>query len=319
MMRIVQLCGLLLLGFVFGASAQDTEINLVFKGMIPPATASACNGGCGAGNGGGSIGGYAQGDGNCSWVDQYTLLTNLCLVVCGGSCPCSSGEGGNNGGFNLNMWATVVNRAGRVCAVIYSGATNTDQWPGSRAISAQKANTANAFSLPELALSSANLYGPTLPGGSLYGLQFSNPVDTSVAYGGLSENYGNPCDGTEEEDPMCDQKIGGINVFGGGLAIYISNGVSTEIVGGLGLSGDSSCADHNIAWRLRHVMNWDYVPAGVGPYYDNIIYAPAGTTPTGFEHPICSDASAIEAMQFNATAPVRTISVGKRRNTLARK
>jgi hypothetical protein len=57
-----------------------------------------------------------------------------------------------------------------------------DQWPGSRAISAQKANTANAFSLPEFALSSANLHQATQDGGSLYGLQESNPIDVSVAY-----------------------------------------------------------------------------------------------------------------------------------------
>src|SRR6185437_7418461 len=53
-----------------------------------------------------------------------------------------------NGGFNLDMWATVVNRDGVVCAVAFTGSDRGDQWPGSRAISAQKANTANAFSLP---------------------------------------------------------------------------------------------------------------------------------------------------------------------------
>ena len=45
------------------------------------------------------------------------------------------------------MWATVVNRDGVVCAVVFSGTNRGAQWPGSRVISAQKANTANAFSL----------------------------------------------------------------------------------------------------------------------------------------------------------------------------
>ncbi|PYO74647.1 MAG: hypothetical protein DMD67_13280, partial [Gemmatimonadetes bacterium] len=63
-----------------------------------------------------------------------------------------------NGGFNLDMWAAVVDRNGLVVAVVFTGATATDQWPGSRVIAAQKANTANAFSLPHLALSTANLY-----------------------------------------------------------------------------------------------------------------------------------------------------------------
>ena len=80
-----------------------------------------------------------------------------------------------NGGFNLEMWGTVVNRDGVVCAVAFTGNNRGDQWPGSRVISAQKANTANAFSLPGLALSTANLYTAVQPGGSLFGLQESNP------------------------------------------------------------------------------------------------------------------------------------------------
>src|SRR5215212_8003322 len=74
---------------------------------------------------------------------------------------------GNNGGFGLNMWATVVNRDGEVVTVAFSGNDRGDQWPGSRVISAQKANTANAFSLPGLALSTANLYSAVQPGGGL--------------------------------------------------------------------------------------------------------------------------------------------------------
>lgn len=89
-----------------------------------------------------------------------------------------------NGGFNLDMCGTVVATDGTVCAVAHTGAKVGDQWLGSRVISAQKANTANAFSLPGLALSTANLYSATQPGGSLFGLQFSNPVDTQVAYAG---------------------------------------------------------------------------------------------------------------------------------------
>src|SRR5271155_5930781 len=116
-----------------------------------------------------------------------------------------------NGGFGLNMWGTVVNRDGIVCAVAFTGNSRGDQWPGSRVISAQKANTANAFSLPTLALSTANLYTATQPGGSLFGLQASNPVNTKVAYGGDPANYG------QWNDPMVGGRIGGVNVFGGGL------------------------------------------------------------------------------------------------------
>src|SRR5580704_8728832 len=108
----------------------------------------------------------------------------------------------SNGGFGLNMWATVVNRDGVVCAVAFTGSTRGDQWPGSRVISAQKANTANAFSLPALALSTANLYTATQPGGSLFGLQESNPVSTKVAYGG------DPAQNGQADDPMVGGRIG---------------------------------------------------------------------------------------------------------------
>jgi uncharacterized protein GlcG (DUF336 family) len=171
-----------------------------------------------------------------------------------------------NGGLNLDMWGTIVDRDGVVCAVAFTGNNRGDQWPGSRVISAQKANTANAFSLPGLSLSTANLYTATQPGGSLFGLQLSNPVSTDTAYQGPSGNYG------QRNDPMVGQKIGGVNVFGGGLALYNSN---HQIVGAVGVSGDTSCADHNIAYRTRSFLSLDYVPAGVSPdptRKDNIIF-----------------------------------------------
>ena len=59
-------------------------------------------------------------------------------------------RGQDNGGFDLDMWGAVVNRDGIVCAVAFTGTDRGKQWPGSRVIAAQKANTANAFSLPNL-------------------------------------------------------------------------------------------------------------------------------------------------------------------------
>ncbi len=190
--------------------------------------------------------------------------------------------GEENGGFGLQMWATTVDRDGMVTDVVFSGETRGDQWPGSRVISAQKANTSNAFSLPGLALSSANLFTATQPGGSLSGLQFSNPINTDVAYGGEPSSYGT------RKDYMVGKRIGGVNVFGGGLALYTSKG---ELIGALGVSGDSSCADHNIAWKLRDALNLDYVPAGVSATGDdNIIYDISnGQSAGGWGHPVCSD------------------------------
>ncbi len=199
--------------------------------------------------------------------------------------------GTKNGGFELNMWATVVDRDGVVKAVCFSGNDRGDQWPGSRVISAQKANTANAFSLPGLALSTANLFTAVQPGGSLYGLQHSNPVDTAVAYGGKSADIGT------KKDPMVGKKIGGVNVFGGGLPLYDSTG---KLLGAIGVSGDSSCADHNIAWKVRHALKLDYVPGGVSTTKDdNIVYGDGG-----WAHPECSPEAKKVAEGFVTTHPV---------------
>jgi uncharacterized protein GlcG (DUF336 family) len=211
-------------------------------------------------------------------------------------------QGQPNGGFGLEMWATVVNRDGVVCAVAFTGGDRGDQWPGSRVISAQKANTANAFSLPGLALSTANLYSAVQPGGSLFGLQLSNPVNTDVAYGGSPTNYGRP------NDPMGGGRIGGVNVFGGGLALYNS---SDTLVGAIGVSGDSSCADHNIAWRTRNTLSLDYVPAGVSgdaTRPDNVVYditpqpgQMPGVSASGWGHPACSAAATAIAAALPVT------------------
>src|SRR5213079_2447815 len=143
---------------------------------------------------------FAQDTEQCAGLPSHGALKNALTLA----------RNQANGGFNLDMWATVVNRDGLVCAVAFTGSDRGQQWPGSRVISAQKANTANSFSLPGLALSTANLFSAVQPGGSLFGLQLSNPVNTDVAYGGSPSNYG------QSNDPMVNGQIGGINVFGGG-------------------------------------------------------------------------------------------------------
>jgi uncharacterized protein GlcG (DUF336 family) len=203
-----------------------------------------------------------------------------------------------NGGFNLDMWGTIVNRDGVVCAVAFTGSGRAQQWPGSRVISAQKANTANAFSLPGLSLSTADLYAATQPGGTLFGLQESNPVDTAVAYRGPAAHFG------QDDDPMVGHRIGGINVFGGGLALY---NAKKELIGAVGVSGDTSCADHNISWRTRHSLGLDYVPAGVSAKGDdNINYIGIVAVPSlahDFSHPICKIAGVDGVSAISAALP----------------
>ena len=238
---------------------------------------------------------------------------------------------GGNGGLGFNMWASLVANDGTVCAVAFSGQRYTDQWLASRVISAQKANTANGLSLGEgsnipagspfpngLALSTANLYSAVQPGGTLYGLQHSNPVDATIAYLGNAASYGTA------HDPLVGLRVGGVNVFGGGLALYASGG---KKVGGVGVSGDTSCTDHMVAWRVRHTLNLDlFGPSGSpvqgvagsagSAYPDNIIFDitetanggllnPGGTlsySPSGFGHPTClypPTLSTLPAVQYD--------------------
>jgi uncharacterized protein GlcG (DUF336 family) len=197
--------------------------------------------------------------------------------------------GPTNGGLDFNMWASVVTRDGFVCQVTFSGGDRNAQWPGSRLIAAQKAYAANAFSLDSFALSTANLYGTTQPGGSLWGLQFSNLLSTPTAYQGNPSAYGTA------NDPLDGGKVGGLIVFGGGLALYDKG---KHIVGALGVSGDTSCADHNVAWRVRKALGLDNVPAGVAAGTDGILYS---KTPTGFQHPFCGNKEPQVARQIGAT------------------
>jgi uncharacterized protein GlcG (DUF336 family) len=220
----------------------------------------------------------------------------------------------DNKGFGLDMWATVVDRSGIVRAIAFTGAKEGDQWPASRVISAQKANTANSLSLTHLALSTANLYSAVQPGGSLFGLQESNPVNTDAAYGGNADDYGTL------NDYMIGKRIGGVNVFGGGLALYDATG---EVIGAVGVSGDTSCADHSIAWKVRDYLlvgangtgSLDYVPGGVDPAsgLDNIVFDidANGVSASGWGHPTCPLVAAdviAEGQALPTTNPVSTFT-----------
>jgi uncharacterized protein GlcG (DUF336 family) len=176
-------------------------------------------------------------------------------------------KSGNGGLFTPNeMWSAIVDRQGVLCSVIES---SPDAWPGSRQIAIAKAFTANGFSNEHLAFSTANLYAPTQPGGSLYGLNNSNAFNSFF----LPQNSG------------IGQVPGGIITFGGGVALYASG----HVIGGLGVSGDTSCADHAIAYRMRHIAGLDGIPAGVGLNgTDNIVYLqPGQPSDTGFAQPHC--------------------------------
>ncbi|MBV8118573.1 MAG: heme-binding protein [Alphaproteobacteria bacterium] len=257
------------------------------------------------------------GYGPCAGLPSWGALQSMLAA--------SVGLSGNNG-LGFNMWGTIVANDGTVCAVAFSGSNYTSQWLGSRVISAQKANTANDFSLSNgappggslfptgLALSTANLYSAVQPGGSLYGLQHSNPVDPEIAYQGNAAAYGTAY------DPLVGQRVGGVNVFGGGLALYKSGGIK---VGAVGVSGDTSCTDHFVAWHVRNKLGFDHlgtlgvVPGADAAHPDNIIYDitptpngglldPNGTlskSANGFGHPTCVNPTAAPNTLPNVSNP----------------
>ena len=218
-----------------------------------------------------SVTAAAQGT-DCSKVPDYNKLKAALIEVV------KHGKDAN-GGLGNQAWATVVNRDGIVCAVVFSGPDRSKQWPGSRLISAEKANTANSLSLDNFALSTGTLYSGAQPGGSLYGLAMLGP-NPAAAFAGPPDKFG------QSDDPMVGKGIGGIIVFGGGLALYTHNG---QLVGGLGVSGDTACTDHVVAWRLRNKLGLDAVPLGVAPgSSDNLIFdIQNGTSLSGFGHPAC--------------------------------
>src|SRR5215813_2847095 len=143
------------------------------------------------------------------------------------------------------MWVAVVNRDGELCSAAASTDDPSGVWPGSQAIAKAKAYTANAFSLDDFALSTARLYTFTQPGHSLSSLGQSNPFRSDFLAPPSGQGGG------------LNQIAGGLIFFGGGVPLY-KNG---KIIGGLGISGDTSCADHEIAKRTRNNLSLN-PPAG---------------------------------------------------------
>ncbi len=181
------------------------------------------------------------------------------------------GIGGEAGGlFSGKMeWAAIVNRQGEICATAVATEEPASSWPGSQAIAKAKAFTANAFSTDESPLSTARLYTLTQPGHSLWGIAGSNTFNPEcvVAPARMSATDGKVC--------------GGSIPFGGGVPLYRGK----TRVGGLGVSGDTACADHEIAKRIRHLAQLD---PEKGQYADDIIFTAAdGASP--FAHPLCAN------------------------------
>lgn len=205
--------------------------------------------------------GARKNDGRCRDLpDQKTLVRLLREVP----------QQGEAGGFASGRfeWAAVVSRAGEMCAIAVATEDPTAAWPGSRAIAMAKAFTANAFSSDAIPMSTARLYTLSQPGHSLWG-------------GGAGNPFNPACLGKPGDDTGVGKVCGGTIVFGGGLPLYKGQ----TRVGGLGVSGDTACADHEIAKRIRHAAGFD--PAK-GEFADDILYSKVDG-PSVFDHPLCAN------------------------------
>ena len=166
-------------------------------------------------------------------------------------------------------WAAVVSRQGVVCAAAAATDDPSSAWPGSQAIAKAKAYTANAYSTDSTPLSTARLYTLTQPGHSLWGVAEPNPFNPQCLV--------QPKDSSETNGKLC----GGSIAFGGGVPLYRNK----TRVGGLGVSGDTACADHEIAKRIRHLASLD---PEKGEFADDIVFASVDG-PSEFAHPLCDN------------------------------
>ncbi len=206
---------------------------------------------------------------NCKGLPSASELQALLkdAPICTAS-TCAGLNGTVGGLFNgTKMWGAVVDRNGELCAFATSTDDPTQTWPGSQAIAKAKAYTANAFSNDSTPLSTALLYTFAQPGHSLFGLNNSNPFNPDFLAPTGGQGGGK------------NQIAGGIITFGGGVPLYEDSN-DHHIIGGLGVSGDTACADHEIAKRVRDLAELN--PSG-GPTADDIVY----TAPSVFLHPKC--------------------------------
>ena len=205
----------------------------------------------------------------------------------------------SNGGFNLDMWGSIVNRDGVVCAVAFTGSRSRigmARQPGhlgSKSEHGQLVRFARAWRCRR----------QTCGGGAAGRLSVWLAREQPGQHcGRIPGSIGKIRHGKRSPGR---RQIGGVNVFGGGLALY---DVSHTLVGAIGVSGDTSCADHNIAWRTRHALNMDFVPGGVGPATrpDNINHqglVPVPSLAADFSHPICKIAGVDGVSAISAALP----------------
>ena len=213
----------------------------------------------------------------------------------------SAARGVGNGGFDLDMWGTLVNRDGIVCAVAFTGADRGDPMAGQpRDLGAEGEHRERVQPAGPRALHRQPLCGraarrqPVRPAGQQSGrhrrgvrrhpanVRHSRTIRWSAARSAASTSS---------------------------AAAWRCTTRRTSWSAAIGVSGDTSCADHNIAWRTRHALNLDYVPGGVGAGGARRQHqlSGVGAVPSlanDFSHPICKIAGVDGVSAISAALPV---------------
>lgn len=206
-----------------------------------------------------------------------------------------------NGGAGLDFWGVIVDRDGIVRTVAFSGEQRDSQLPIGRVVTTLKASTVNNLSLNNFVVSNPQLTMPMQANGVFQDLQDAYPIN-NVVFEGPARWFGTV------RDPMIGHAVGGATALGGGLALYNED---REIIGALGIGGEvHPCADHNAAWILRHRLELDYLPEGIGfspTGDDNIIHDldVNGVSASGFGSPECSPAATAISERLPLDFPVR--------------
>lgn len=195
----------------------------------------------------------------------------------------TSGGPAANGGFGMPMWAVLLNTNGDVCAVVneMSGVEGTDITQeaslGHRIFAIHKANTSNAFSHSRISIASASLFNAFQPGGAL-----DSDASTIVnfvlnPYSGKTALFGTA------KDPLVGKRVGGASGLGGGLALFNKD---KKKVGAIGVSGDTVCTDHVVAWKIREMLadgayTYKNVPFGVSAAHNDMMVQDIKPNPNG--------------------------------------
>jgi hypothetical protein len=176
----------------------------------------------------------------------------------------------------LGMWAVLVDTSGVVCAVANTeeGNLSVNAELAHRILAAHKANTSNIFSNNKATTASGQLYTQSLPGGTLYNVNLDSKVDP---YSGNVRNFGTL------KDPLIGKRIGGFSSLAGGLGLYDAKKTK---VGAIGVSGNSRCTDHLVAWKIRDKLAGgayvsSNIPGGFSPLGNDALVLDVSPDPTG--------------------------------------